>query len=90
MDTFLDTLTSASIMTCLPYVNHNYSISFYLIHYHPFLLQDKARTDSYRDAIMRNSTMIKDKIVLDLGCGTGEDFVNFNSYEYLQFIYFLF
>lgn len=34
------------------------------------LLQDKVRTDGYRQAIVRNSEMFRDKIVLDVGCGT--------------------
>lgn len=38
---------------------------------HHDMLADKPRTDSYRDAIIKNSHMMKNKIVLDLGCGTG-------------------
>jgi len=38
---------------------------------HHDMIADKSRTDSYRDAIIQNAPMIKDKIVLDLGCGTG-------------------
>lgn len=38
---------------------------------HHDMLADKSRTDSYRDAILLNPNAIKDKIVLDLGCGTG-------------------
>lgn len=37
---------------------------------HHSMLSDKVRTESYRDAILRNSAVIKDKIVMDLGCGT--------------------
>ncbi|CAH0405096.1 unnamed protein product [Chilo suppressalis] len=39
------------------------------IHYD--MLSDKVRTESYRDAILNNKDTIKNKIVLDLGCGTG-------------------
>lgn len=39
------------------------------IHYD--MLSDKVRTESYRDAILNNKETIKDKVVLDLGCGTG-------------------
>ncbi|KAL0895102.1 hypothetical protein ABMA27_013559 [Loxostege sticticalis] len=39
------------------------------IHYE--MLSDKVRTESYRDAIMNNKETLKDKLVLDLGCGTG-------------------
>lgn len=37
---------------------------------HHSMLSDKVRTESYRDAILKNSALIKDKIVMDLGCGT--------------------
>ncbi|XP_049791542.1 protein arginine N-methyltransferase 1 isoform X3 [Schistocerca nitens] len=33
--------------------------------------QDRVRTESYRDAIMMNKSVIEKKTVLDLGCGTG-------------------
>ncbi|XP_063358140.1 protein arginine N-methyltransferase 3-like [Cydia amplana] len=39
------------------------------IHYD--MLSDKVRTESYRDAILNNKETLKDKVVLDLGCGTG-------------------
>ncbi|XP_053600412.1 protein arginine N-methyltransferase 1 [Plodia interpunctella] len=39
------------------------------IHYD--MLSDKVRTESYRDAILKNKDTIQDKVVLDLGCGTG-------------------
>ncbi len=35
----------------------------------PLCLQ--ARTEAYRDAIMSNAALFKDKRVLDVGCGTG-------------------
>lgn len=35
-----------------------------------FLFKDEVRTCSYRDAIIKNKTTFKDKVVLDLGCGT--------------------
>jgi type I protein arginine methyltransferase len=39
------------------------------IHYD--MLSDKVRTESYRDAILNNKNTMLDKVVLDLGCGTG-------------------
>lgn len=39
------------------------------IHYD--MLSDKVRTETYRDAILKNKETLKDKVVLDLGCGTG-------------------
>lgn len=35
------------------------------------MLQDKVRTESYRDFMYKNSDVFRDKIVLDVGCGTG-------------------
>uniref|UniRef100_A0A182N4R1 type I protein arginine methyltransferase n=1 Tax=Anopheles dirus TaxID=7168 RepID=A0A182N4R1_9DIPT len=37
---------------------------------HHDMLSDEVRTSSYRDAILRNADIMKDKTVLDLGCGT--------------------
>jgi len=45
------------------------SYSHYGIHME--MLKDVHRTTSYRDAIWRNTYMFKDKVVLDVGCGTG-------------------
>lgn len=45
------------------------SYAHFGIHYD--MLSDKVRTQSYKDAIFNNKTSIQDKIVLDLGCGTG-------------------
>jgi len=35
------------------------------------MIKDKVRTDSYRNAIIKNPHLFKDKVVLDVGCGTG-------------------
>jgi protein arginine N-methyltransferase 1 len=35
------------------------------------MLKDEVRTLSYRNAICQNKHLFKDKIVLDVGCGTG-------------------
>lgn len=35
------------------------------------MLKDTVRTDSYRDFIYDNKGLFKDKVVLDVGCGTG-------------------
>ncbi|KAM7434048.1 Protein arginine N-methyltransferase 3 [Porites harrisoni] len=37
---------------------------------HEEMLKDKTRTESYRDFILNNPTVFKDKVVLDIGCGT--------------------
>ncbi|KAG8929372.1 type I protein arginine N-methyltransferase Rmt1 [Tulasnella sp. 417] len=38
---------------------------------HEEMLKDSVRTNSYRDAILRNKQLFKGKNVLDVGCGTG-------------------
>ena len=49
------------------YYFNSYS-SYYI---HEQMLKDKIRTGTYQDAIMKNPDVFKDKIVLDIGCGTG-------------------
>lgn len=38
---------------------------------HELMLKDTVRTDAYRDFIYNNKHLFKDKVVLDVGCGTG-------------------
>lgn len=38
---------------------------------HEEMLKDKVRTQTYMDACLKNAAQFKDKIVLDIGCGTG-------------------
>ncbi|XP_042547589.1 protein arginine N-methyltransferase 3 [Dipodomys spectabilis] len=38
---------------------------------HEEMLKDRVRTESYRDFIYQNAHIFKDKVVLDVGCGTG-------------------
>ncbi|ROT43354.1 methyltransferase domain-containing protein [Sodiomyces alkalinus F11] len=38
---------------------------------HETMLKDTVRTDAYRDFIYENKALFKDKVVLDIGCGTG-------------------
>ncbi|OZJ03603.1 Protein arginine N-methyltransferase 1 [Bifiguratus adelaidae] len=38
---------------------------------HEEMLKDEVRTNSYRLSIIQNKHLFKDKIVLDVGCGTG-------------------
>lgn len=39
---------------------------------HETMLKDAVRTDAYRDFIYGNKHIFKDKVVLDIGCGTGK------------------
>lgn len=38
---------------------------------HEEMLKDEVRTKSYMHSIVQNKHLFKDKIVLDVGCGTG-------------------
>jgi type I protein arginine methyltransferase len=49
--------------------NYKGSYSSYGIHLE--MLQDKVRTEGYMNAILGNKDAFKDKVVLDVGCGTG-------------------
>lgn len=51
--------------------DHSYfeSYAHYSIHYE--MLSDRARTESYRDALLDNRERLQDSTVLDIGCGTG-------------------
>lgn len=35
------------------------------------MLKDETRTITYRNSLLHNKHLVKDKIVLDVGCGTG-------------------
>jgi len=45
------------------------SYAHYGIHYE--MLSDKIRTESYRDALLKNKGQLDNSLVLDIGCGTG-------------------
>jgi len=61
------TEADASKLAATDYYFNSYS--HYSIHME--MLKDRHRTESYRDAIVRNAYMFKGKTVLDVGCGTG-------------------
>ncbi|KAJ3100149.1 Protein arginine N-methyltransferase 1 [Phlyctochytrium bullatum] len=57
----------APVMTSKDYYFDSYA------HYgiHEEMLKDEVRTMSYRNSIYMNQHLFKDKVVLDVGCGTG-------------------
>ncbi|KAG7692246.1 hypothetical protein KL930_004879 [Ogataea haglerorum] len=55
----------------LPFSEQHYFSSYDHFGIHEEMLKDTVRTLSYRNAIMKNRHLFKDKIVLDVGCGTG-------------------
>jgi protein arginine N-methyltransferase 1 len=62
---------SATEKTTLPFTEQHYFSSYDHFGIHEEMLKDKVRTLSYRQAILKNKDLFKDKIVLDVGCGTG-------------------
>ncbi|ANB13937.1 protein-arginine omega-N methyltransferase HMT1 [Sugiyamaella lignohabitans] len=55
----------------LNYSDQHYFNSYDHFGIHEEMLKDDVRTTSYRNAIYQNRHMFKDKVVLDVGCGTG-------------------
>ncbi|XP_071522697.1 protein arginine N-methyltransferase 1-like isoform X2 [Panulirus ornatus] len=53
-----------------PEEDEGYFNSYAHFDIHHEMLSDQVRTESYRDAILKNSTLLNGKKVLDLGCGT--------------------
>jgi protein arginine N-methyltransferase 1 len=55
----------------LAFSEQHYFSSYDHFGIHEEMLKDRVRTLAYRNAIMKNKHLFKDKIVLDVGCGTG-------------------
>ncbi|CCH62229.1 hypothetical protein TBLA_0G02920 [Henningerozyma blattae CBS 6284] len=62
---------SATVKNELNQFEQHYFNSYDHFGIHEEMLQDTVRTLSYRNAIVQNKDLFKDKIVLDVGCGTG-------------------
>ncbi|KAL4782416.1 S-adenosyl-L-methionine-dependent methyltransferase [Aspergillus varians] len=52
-------------------IDSDYFSSYAYNGIHESMLKDTIRTDSYRDFVYDNKHIFKDKVVLDVGCGTG-------------------
>lgn len=57
--------------TELAYGEQHYFGSYDHFGIHEEMLKDSVRTLAYRDAMYQNRQIFKDKVVLDVGCGTG-------------------
>lgn len=64
-------MSEKSTSEVMPYSEKHYFSSYDHYGIHEEMLKDKTRTLSYRSAIYQNPSLFKDKIVLDVGCGTG-------------------
>merc|ERR1711939_193564 len=67
----LANMTTEERMAGLEHSEVRYFTSYDHHGIHEEMLKDEVRTRSYRDAIYQNKHIFKDKIVLDVGCGTG-------------------
>ncbi|OXV09020.1 hypothetical protein Egran_03213 [Elaphomyces granulatus] len=65
------TSSSADRMAGMDHAEVRYFTSYDHHGIHEEMLKDEVRTKSYRDAIYQNRHIFKDKVVLDVGCGTG-------------------
>jgi len=52
-------------------IDSGYFGSYAGFHIHEDMLKDRVRTEAYRDFIEGNGDLFKDKVVMDVGCGTG-------------------
>ncbi|QIW95788.1 hypothetical protein AMS68_001306 [Peltaster fructicola] len=57
-------------LEAMPHSEVHYFNSYNHHGIHEEMLKDEVRTKSYRDAIYNNRHLFKDKVVLDVGCGT--------------------
>ncbi|XP_044074087.1 protein arginine N-methyltransferase 2 isoform X1 [Siniperca chuatsi] len=54
-----------------PWQDEEYFGSYGTLRLHLEMLSDKSRTEAYRQVILSNSPSLRNKVVMDLGCGTG-------------------
>ncbi|GFP93253.1 probable protein arginine n-methyltransferase 3 [Phtheirospermum japonicum] len=52
-------------------INKNYFNSYSSFGIHRDMISDKVRTDAYRQAILENPSLLRNAVVMDVGCGTG-------------------
>lgn len=52
-------------------IDSSYFSSYSHSSIHETMLQDKIRTEAYQNAILNNPHMFENKVVMDIGCGTG-------------------
>ena len=52
-------------------MDETYFSSYASLSVHELMLKDAPRTEAYKSFIEKNASAIKDKIVIDVGAGTG-------------------
>ncbi|OJK05053.1 hypothetical protein ASPACDRAFT_56454 [Aspergillus aculeatus ATCC 16872] len=64
-------LTARRTTSKIEEADADYFVSYSYNGIHESMLKDTVRTEAYRDFIYENKHVFKDKVVLDVGCGTG-------------------
>ncbi|XP_039492563.1 protein arginine N-methyltransferase 1 [Drosophila santomea] len=64
-------LTAKQRLLFLEGKDSDYFQSYSRLETHMNMLRDSVRTEAFRDAILQNRELFRDKVVLDVGCGTG-------------------
>jgi hypothetical protein len=64
------TSSNSSVESVVKEIDAGYFGSYAGFHIHEDMLKDRVRTEAYRDFIEGNPELFKDKIVMDVGCGT--------------------
>lgn len=54
-----------------PWQDEEYFGSYGTLRLHLEMLSDRSRTEAYRQVILNNTDSLRNKVVMDLGCGTG-------------------
>lgn len=52
-------------------IDHDYFANYEDLSVHELMLRDKPRQEAYRSAVLTNKYLFKNKVVLDVGAGTG-------------------
>lgn len=68
----IDTIPSTTIVAKqIKNINKSYFGSYSSFGIHREMISDKVRTDAYRQALLENPSLLKNAVVMDVGCGTG-------------------
>ncbi|GAV66039.1 Methyltransf_18 domain-containing protein [Cephalotus follicularis] len=70
-DKHLIVLHGNSIAKDIENVNENYFGAYSSFGIHREMISDKVRMDAYRQAILKNPSLFRGAVVMDVGCGTG-------------------
>ena len=62
---------TAQILNISERMDETYFSSYASLSVHELMLKDAPRTEAYKSFIEKNASAIKDKIVIDVGAGTG-------------------